>query len=478
MANPVTALARIVSGATEKKASAPLQAVRKDIYPAPALLPFSRSIRAVFTNWDADRAIAVGFKSSAPVYVAVRKLAEAAASVPWVAVKRGRNGIWTPDPDHPLGYLLEHPNPYISRYELIERLVAHLYLTGNGLAKKVIISRTMQGASEPVVTELWPLQSHGIAPVPDPKVFIREYVYRGSGGQQKKFPAQEIVHILFMDPANPFWGMAPLMAAAKDVDVQIQSVEWNMYALQNRAIADGAFVSKEPMSEEQYKEAKAQIEEQHQGPVNAHEPWVLGGGWDWKQMSLSPVEMDFIASSKVTRDQIFSVFGVPPVVAGFFDDATLANASIAKKMFWTDAAIPLLERLRIALERSLVPHFGDPNKLGLRYDLSGVEALREDFEAKARAFYMFQKAGVPYNESGRIVGLSLEDQGADGDKPFGLVGGEQRQQIAVNQPAGQAAPESPRGEGKEPARGPLPEAAAAGSGSDRDNTKSLDLGLA
>lgn len=383
-----------------------------------SLLPSHLGGTPLWSTWNLENAIENGYKDSALVYVASSAAALASSSVPWRAeVMDG--GQWVPEPEHPIVQLLAMPNPKTSGQQLIERIGLHLNLSGNGIVRKVLVNRTLPGALAPVVTELQNIQPQGISPIPDRVEWISGYEYRG-GGIVHRFPAEEIIHFMLPDPGNQFWGLSPLEAMSKTVDTEREATAWNMTSMQNRAVADGVFSSKDPMTTEQWNRYREMVFEQHQGSAHAHEPWVLGGGFDWKEMGRSPVEMDFIASLKFYREMILSGYHVPPVMAGFFDQATLANAEVSRRLWWVDFVVPFLRRMADVWRSGLVPHFGDPKMLRVVPDLSDVDALRDNILEQTKIFTMQVKNGVPYNEASQKSGLDLEAQ-PEGDVPFGIT---------------------------------------------------------
>jgi len=68
--------------------------------------------------------------------------------------------------------------------------------------------------------------------------------------------------------------------------------------LDNAARPSGALVYAGPenavLSDGQFERLKRELEEQYQGTRNAGRPLLLEGGLDWKAMSLSPRDMDFL----------------------------------------------------------------------------------------------------------------------------------------------------------------------------------------
>ena len=69
--------------------------------------------------------------------------------------------------------------------------------------------------------------------------------------------------------------------------------------LDNSARPSGALVygNGQTMTAAQFERLKSELEETYTGARNAGRPMLLEGGLDWKAMSLSPRDMDFMTSS-------------------------------------------------------------------------------------------------------------------------------------------------------------------------------------
>jgi HK97 family phage portal protein len=370
------------------------------------MLPVTQNGKAVYSDWSAKKAVNDGYKASTYVYKSIERKAAAAASVPWKVYKL-KNNKWEEQVGHPLEALIEQPNPFMDRSIMIERLTAHLDLVGNGLLSKV------RGAGG-VVAELWPIDPQHIKPIQDTKEFISGYRYE-NGQLKYTLKPQDVLHAMYVDPGNIYWGLAPLQVAAKTVDTDIEAVNWNKIALQNRAVTDGVLSFEQPLTRPQWEETRAQVREQKQGAANARDLWILGGGAKWNQMSLSPAEMDFINSRKMTREEITAVFGVPLILMGILEGSTYANYQEARKAFWEDTVIPYLNRIRAIFNQSLLPDFqAQGETLYIDYDTSNVPALQENFKEKTDSAKTLWGMGVPFNEINQRLELGFDEiEGGD-----------------------------------------------------------------
>lgn len=356
--------------------------------------------QVLWSEWDTGKAIRDGFKASAILYRAIALMMQSVASVPWSAyVRDGKE--WKPSEDHPLTELLEYPNEFMSRQQLMMLLTARMFTGGNEVLRKI---RVREGP--PV--ELWPTPDlSNIHPVPSRLNWIDRWEYHRDG-QPFPIDPRDIIHTMFTDPANPFWGMSPLQAGARVIDTDVEAVRWNKLTLQNRAVTDGVFSAALPLQKDQWEQMREAVREQYAGADNARMPWVLGNGTTYQQMGLSPVEMDFLESRKFNREEIAGLIGVPlPLIVSQADN-TYANYETSRKALWGDAVVPFLDLVKDTLNRSLVPDFGDRRRLMVGYDTSAIEALREDFHKKIETGERMQRMGWPLNAINQRLELGME----------------------------------------------------------------------
>src|SRR4029078_2742374 len=124
---------------------------------------------------------------------------------------------------------------------------------------------------------------------------------------------------------------------------------------------------------------KDELESTFQGSGNAGRPMVLEGGLDWKPMSLSPRDMEFIETKHAAAREVALAFGVPPMLLGIPGDNTFANYAEANRTFWRQTVLPLAARTAEALTNWLAPDFGKDLRLALGTD--AIEALSVEREA-------------------------------------------------------------------------------------------------
>ncbi len=183
-------------------------------------------------------------------------------------------------------------------------------------------------------------------------------------------------------PTDDHYGLSPLEAAAFAIDVHNASGAWNMALLNNAARPSGALVygvrDGERLTTEQFETLKAELGATYTGTTNAGRPLLLEGGLDWKPMSLSPAEMNFIEGKHAAAREIALAFGVPPQLLGIPGDATYANYREANAAFWRGTVVPLVRKTAGALTGWLGQRYGD---LRIEPDLETVPALQAERDA-------------------------------------------------------------------------------------------------
>jgi HK97 family phage portal protein len=361
----------VTPGASPRAAVAPLESKFSKAGP---LISLHFVGRPMWTPRDYAGLAREGYARNPVVYRCVRMIAEAAASVPWLLYEGAKELD-----QHPLLDLLNTPNPRQSGPEWLEELYGHLLVSGNGYVEAV--------SAYGQVRELYALRPDRMKVVPGPEGWPEAWDYtvaeRFVRFNADDKPIRPILNLNLFHPLNDYYGMAPIEAAQVSLDVHNASSAWAKSLIDNSARPSGALVyqSKDGsnLSDEQYSRLKKELEDGFQGTGNAGRPLLLEGGLDWKSMSLSPRDMDFVEAKRDAAREIALAFGVPSMMLGIPGDNTHANYQEANKAFWRLTVLPLIARTAKALGGWLGPAFGEGLKLS--YDTDQIDALSSDRDA-------------------------------------------------------------------------------------------------
>nr|WP_035293913.1 phage portal protein [Brevundimonas bacteroides] len=336
------------------------------------LIALTGAGRPRWTPKDYASLASEGFGKNAVAYRCVRMIAEACAATPLVVFVDGAR-----DDDHPAARLLRKPNPEQSGTEWLEGLYGALQTAGNAYAEAV---------GEGAVEELWTLRPDRVSVMPGKAGWPDAYEYSVGGRSTRIGRAADgwmpVMHLKLWHPTDDHYGFSPIEAAAFAIDVHNASGAWNKALLDNAARPSGALVfdsrDGERLTEAQFEVLKAELTEAHSGAANAGRPLVLEGGLDWKAMSMSPADMDFIAGKHAAAREIALAFGVPPQLLGIPGDATYANYREANAAFWRGTVAPLVRKTAGALSGWLGGRF---QGLEITPDLDAVPALQPERDA-------------------------------------------------------------------------------------------------
>jgi HK97 family phage portal protein len=193
-------------------------------------------------------------------------------------------------------------------------------------------------------------------------------------------PVPPVLHLTYFHPLDDHYGLAPIEAAATALDTHNAAARWNKALLDNAARPSGALVfaaqDNALLPDAQFDRLKRELETNYAGAVNAGRPLLLEGGLDWKAMSMTPKDMDFLEAKHSAAREIALAFGVPPMLLGIPGDNTFANYAEANRVFFRQTVLPLAARTGHALAQWLAPAFGDAVRVEI--DTDRIDALAAD----------------------------------------------------------------------------------------------------
>ena len=324
-----------------------------------------------------DQLAEEGYQQNAIVYRCVNEIANSASRVE-INLFRGDQEL----DEHPLLDLLYDPSPMCSQVEFFQALYAYLQISGNSYILGV-------GGDNQPPTELYNLRPDRIRIKAGKRATPEAYNYMIGGQVVESYEVDQatgkskIKHIKLFNPLDDFYGMSPIMSSSIDIDQHNLANKHNVNLLQNGARPSGAVVFKPKdetgaqiqLSETQRSQLVNDINQRFGGTGNAGKPMLLEGDFDWKEMGLSPKDMDFTSLKHMSAKDIALVFGVPSQIIGIPDSQTYSNFAEAKLALYNETIIPLLDRVQSDLNEWLTPQFGDD--LELRYNIDSIPAMAE-----------------------------------------------------------------------------------------------------
>jgi len=356
-------------------------------------------------------------------YAGIYCIASAAASLP-IKVMRKMPGGQPPEEveGHRLIELIEDPNPFMTRYDLIELLVIMLESTGDGY---VLFDN---GKPNPLaldaklslndVIELWPMPSHMVKPKQDPESFIKSFNYRPEyAAKGIELSVAEVLKVSYANPLSLIFGQGSLIASSGAIRGDLYQEAFNNKFFKDGGIPAAFLKTDKTLTSEQREELKRGWAAAYSGVQNAHKIAILEAGLDFSLPRASNKDMEFVELTKLSKEKVLATLGVPGVFVGS-EHAKYDNADQQKAIFWENTMLPKLRKIAGMLTKKL-KELGEDDDLFVMFDTSGVKALQADHKVQADTALIWFGMGVPVNNLIKAFGPSSLEAIENGD--VGLV---------------------------------------------------------
>lgn len=338
------------------------------------------------------------------VYACVSLISSSFARVPWHFEDAQGNEARCDD----LRRLLRRPNTYMSGLELFEATVTHLELTGDafwylsevdgaGIFEAKAggsISMDAQGRPRPSGRPHFgrPCEIHYLEP---DRVSVAQgaegapagYVYR-TGATEVPLERDWVLHFKYCNPRDRYRGMGVIEAAALKLETDYYSERWNRNFFKNSARPDGVLETERTLSAAEFDRLREEWRKGHLGAEAAHRTAILEARLKYKQITATQKDIDFLQGRELTREEICSMFGVPPAKIGVLRYANYANSREQDKTFWAETMSPKLARFAARVTTELCARY-DP---GLEFVFA--DATPQDMAQQAEVAVKLATAGL------------------------------------------------------------------------------------
>ena len=309
--------------------------------------------------------------------------------------------------EHPVLDLLFKVNSFTSKFDHFWLTQTYLELTGEA---PWFIDRVGKE-----IKNIFLLRPDKIKPIAGKSRMIEGYEYEIGLGETVKLDNDEVIFLKNPNPAKPFRGIGTLEMAAKIVDIDNYSEEWNSQFYKNSARPDAVLtVDTDKLSDEQKVKLKKSLRESYEGIKNAHKVMVLFGNMKFDKAGFSAKDMDFLEQQRFSRDKILGIFRVPKAIVAQTEGVNLASAKTAQYIFAKWTIKPKMERLIQQLNEFLLPLFADTENMFLDYDNpvpQDDELKLKKYESGLRNNYLTinevrNEEGLPEVEGGDVIYVS------------------------------------------------------------------------
>jgi len=308
---------------------------------------------------------------------------EMLASVGLFLFRRTDDGGRQRADDVPLYSVLhDQMNDQLSAFEGREFLVRSLDLYGNGYAR---IERDQRGQ----VVALYPLQAPSVVVERLPSGRVRYRVSDARSGAIVLLQ-EEVLHI--RGPSRDgLIGVSAIQLGRQAMGLRISQSQTATAMVDNGLRPSGVMSYPEKINATDRAKLRESVSERLQGSANAGQLIIMDGGATFTPLAFSAEDAEFLASQKLSNEDVARLFGVPPTSVGITDKATYSNTEQEGRALVQNCLGPLAARVESALMRCLLTPEAR-RSLYVEHDLSSV--LRGDVQARFESYRIAREIGA------------------------------------------------------------------------------------
>jgi HK97 family phage portal protein len=322
--------------------------------------------------------------------------------------------------DGPLYDIFHRPNPIMCGSQLWESYIVNKYLTGSSFFLLEGKKKYVEENEWP--KEIWPASGSNIEPVVDGGMIKGWKRVVTSGHEPVDF--HQAIWFYKFNPYDLSRGLSIYDVVKESAGQDYRAAKFNSAFLENGAEPGGILTVDKFLPPKDREALLNTFNDRHKGPSKTNKTALLQGGAKYDRNPNTHKDMQFLDGRKFNRDEIFGAFRVPKMLGSIYEDLQLATAKAAIRMFWENVAIPELHYVEDVLNSTLFDNAKIKESSGCycMFDVSGVEALREDLELKSTIAKSLFDIGVPLNDINKRVGLGFPEYpwGNTWYKPFSL----------------------------------------------------------
>ena len=379
---------------------------------------------------------------SSSVYVCNRLRAQSLSALPirLTRVARGKDVVIERGT---LYELLAKVNPFWTFQRLIEMTEMSLGVWGEAFW---FLDRGERGSLEP--REIWWARSDKVRVVKSKRDYISHYELMPDDGTEPiPFKRDEVIWFRYPNPIDEFEGLSPLHSAMLAADAGRSATRSNSNLFRNGiqmagvvAPAGGATAS---FTEEQAQQIEQSINRRFSNPKNANKWAVLRSQIEFKPLSVTPKDAEFLGTLNWSLEEVCRAYGVPIDLVG--GQRTYENYNAAQLDLWYRTLLPEARFIANELTEQLLPLFPGQADV-IQFDTSVVPVLQEAERARWTTDKEQIDTGVMLrNEWRDEMGLDPLPWGDTWWKPMGLTDVNEPAPEPVVPPANDAPPpEEPR----------------------------------
>lgn len=333
------------------------------------------------------------------VYSCVNCIAACISGTPFYFYTEGADGKRVPlPPNHPAEQLFKVPYPgrIPSRSEMIRIQIVNHELFGESFMR--IVSGGKGRGSRPTVQLMSAYSMTHTMNQKTGEVAYWEFKNPNTSNPPERITPNGLTQWKYPNPYDDIRGLAPLTATRLAIEQDINMSVWNAGFFMSGLKNPLALLVKQTLDPRQRKQFIDGILQSYSGFYKGQMPLLLEGGTDVKVLANTMKDLDFIEGKQLTREEILTVYGIPPAQVGIFRYANYASAKEQRVLLYTNNAKPKMVYYRDVFQHNILDTFW-PGVL-CDWDWQSIDVLRDDPKVTSEASRAFAEAAKIYFDMG------------------------------------------------------------------------------
>lgn len=264
--------------------------------------------------------------------------------------------------------LVNFPNSYFSRMDMLQHLMVSVTLDGNGYVR---IMRDKGGRP----TKLKMLDPQ----VPQPVLSANDELFYNVNGEMVH--SDDMIHIKGL-VVDGFKGKSPIAVHRENLCLTMEVQKYGEQFFSKGGNTSGVFEIPGTLKDDAFKRLQQQLAAQFSGIGNSHKPMLLEAGMKYTRVNIPLDDAQFLTTRKFQKGEIASIYRVPPHMVGDLERSTYSNIEQQSQEYLTYCLMPYLVKIETELNQKLLS-YKDREMYYFRFGLNGL--LRAD--SKSRSEY-------------------------------------------------------------------------------------------
>jgi len=339
------------------------------------------------------------------IYALISKIAQTVSTVK-KTIKKDGEIIPETEKDDPVIRLFNPPwGITIPTFEdLIEGLTTLAYLDGDSF---LIPDNFIKEGDKKVPTVIKLVPGNRVKAITNAKDGIEAWQFK-IGNKKVTLKSSQIAQFkLFSNPYKVGRGITPLTASRSAIENYVYSDAFNASIMQTGEMPTTIIETSENLTAEQRAQLKRNYNSYRKGLEKGSSVLIIEGGAKYIQSKISTKDIQYIEGKKMSREELCSIFNVPPAIMSIFEYANYANAEAQERYFYSSTVLPLLHKIQATIQNQILDLLFPGYTF--EFDLTDIMPIILSLKEKVDVATKFFNMGVPFNTINKVMRLGFPE---------------------------------------------------------------------